>query len=888
MDDITYSVCISQHSLAFSNGKYASMYGKGGTEYTWRDPPSFGVVGSLILTMLSNEEELLHTTKLIVDAHPAVVNSRDPETGQSLLQFVIAHANRNRLIDLLLSAQCRIGLQADSRGRTCLHVALEQGKWHALQQLLDALQAERFSVIPGSMRLVAECFEAIANDYPRDFLHYIGNLPLQTEPEVLGDIEAFDVMLPSTLICGSSQRCPKGIWTSKLTQYSAARDNQQSMAEHASTSSFAAPTLERSSTASFDRNSLPAEGVRSRLSLTRPASAARLSSSSARPSTGQGARQSCGDLSMVSRQPSLAGGLLGGLLASGNVNEKSESKESAQGPQVEMGYNKVSRGGLQAMRVPIENFAGRLEAAAGGYSSSGVAPLQLIVDAVDVTGDYSVFMSPLLKIVLEFKWYGFARQRFNLEFLAMLLHTTMVLIYNLRLSATIRLTLPDLLGLPGSAYPGVPNYLVLAGWLETTAMCIYTLSVEIRQMRHGLYAYFSYIWNYIDWVYILGQGAVNALFWLRDVGTIRADAMLLEFDVNGTAIATQRRLAAPLVDSFVHAAAAVGTFDGAADEEDPAQLLLGAGRQLRGRGPGGGVEIVGETRSNIGIFVLLQSVVVLMVTLRLLFFFRGSLRLGALTHTLGRIIIDIIPLMVLLVVFVVAFTGATMILVMHELDIDYFPQWHDFMQVMFLIVNMGVYSQTDSEAIRVGRSSGLLLSIYILFMLMVQVIILNMLIAIMAETYSRVANQAELVAQCGRAALILEYETAEITRLRRAARRHRRHKGRRTSAGSDEHASFFADLIPHGTSERERLEQVCPRWLHILMPAEHTRGDEASDAQKQAKLLKAVEKLSARQGKMLEAAEWRDDAAAEKRMMQTVRTELHQMRDEMKVALGSK
>ena len=224
---------------------------------------SFGVVGSLILTMLSNEEELLHTTKLIVDAHPAVVNSRDPETGQSLLQFVIAHANRNRLIDLLLSAQCRIGLQADSRGRTCLHVALEQGKWHALQQLLDALQAERFSVIPGSMRLVAECFEAIANDYPRDFLHYIGNLPLQTEPEVLGDIEAFDVMLPSTLICGSSQRCPKGIWTSKLTQYSAARDNQQSMAEHASTSSFAAPTLERSSTASFDRNSLPAEGVRS-------------------------------------------------------------------------------------------------------------------------------------------------------------------------------------------------------------------------------------------------------------------------------------------------------------------------------------------------------------------------------------------------------------------------------------------------------------------------------------------------------------------------------------------------------------------------------------------------------------------------------------------------
>ena len=79
------------------------------------------------------------------------------------------------------------------------------------------------------MRLVAECFEAIATDYPRDFLHYIGHLPLQKEPEVLGDVDAFDVMLPSTLICGSSQRCPKGIWASKLSQYkkaaSAVRDD---------------------------------------------------------------------------------------------------------------------------------------------------------------------------------------------------------------------------------------------------------------------------------------------------------------------------------------------------------------------------------------------------------------------------------------------------------------------------------------------------------------------------------------------------------------------------------------------------------------------------------------------------------------------------------------
>ena len=88
-------------------------------------------------------------------------------------------------------------------------------------------------------------------------------------------------------------------------------------------------------------------------------------------------------------------------------------------------------------------------------------------------------------------------------------------------------------------------------------------------------------------------------------------------------------------------------------------------------------------------------------------------------------------------------------------------------------------------------------------------------------------------------------------------------------------------------SGKSRHEQVCPRWLHILMPAEHQRGEEASPDARQAKLLEAVEQLSARQGKMLEAAEKRDDAAAEKRMMQTLRSELHQMRDEMIGALAA-
>ena len=144
---------------------------------------------------------------------------------------MILYANRAPLLDMLLGARCRISLQADVRGRTCLHAALDQGKWHSLQQLLDAFRLERFSIIPGSMRPVAECFGAIAHDWPLDFLHFIGHLPLQAEPEVLGDIDAFDVMLPSVLLCGSKHRCPKGVWAAKLKQYSRAEQNREEGAE---------------------------------------------------------------------------------------------------------------------------------------------------------------------------------------------------------------------------------------------------------------------------------------------------------------------------------------------------------------------------------------------------------------------------------------------------------------------------------------------------------------------------------------------------------------------------------------------------------------------------------------------------------------------------------
>ena len=97
------------------------------------------------------------------------------------------------------------------------------------------------------MRLVAECFETIASDYPLDFLHFVAHMPLDPEPEVLGHIDMStqpspspDIHLdlnPSPSLGARRHRrlrrdaredaavrlvapLPKDMWRAKLAQYS--------------------------------------------------------------------------------------------------------------------------------------------------------------------------------------------------------------------------------------------------------------------------------------------------------------------------------------------------------------------------------------------------------------------------------------------------------------------------------------------------------------------------------------------------------------------------------------------------------------------------------------------------------------------------------------------
>ena len=203
--ETTFDISMTRDSLCYSSGIRATMFGAGGLHYGWNEMPSFQVVSSLIMSLLSAEDQLLKTVKLIMDRHPAIINMQAPKgtegtAGGSLLHFVILNTNHPQLLELLLNANCRIAMPRDLSGRSPLQLAQQNGKWRSLQLLLTALRKGGFSIIPKPMQIVNESMRDIAYKYPLDFLDFIAQFELQPEPEVLGEADASDVMLPLSLI----------------------------------------------------------------------------------------------------------------------------------------------------------------------------------------------------------------------------------------------------------------------------------------------------------------------------------------------------------------------------------------------------------------------------------------------------------------------------------------------------------------------------------------------------------------------------------------------------------------------------------------------------------------------------------------------------------------
>jgi len=160
-----------------------------------------------------------------VTRHPSVINmcpqsEQKPEHGPSLVHWAVENTSSNKLLELLLSASCGVGLLPDGNGRTAIHAAIEHSKLFHMRLLSTAIVEGRFTMLPGPMRAVTATFPIWAAKFPADFLAIVSSMQMQAEPEILGGLDTQGVMLPRMLIHGSNWRCPKQtLWAEDLERY---------------------------------------------------------------------------------------------------------------------------------------------------------------------------------------------------------------------------------------------------------------------------------------------------------------------------------------------------------------------------------------------------------------------------------------------------------------------------------------------------------------------------------------------------------------------------------------------------------------------------------------------------------------------------------------------
>ena len=282
------------------------------------------------------------------------------------------------------------------------------------------------------------------------------------------------------------------------------------------------------------------------------------------------------------------------------------------------------------------------------------------MNAAERTKEYTVFESPLVEILIEWKWVNFVRAAFLRDLVFYCIHLVVVLLWNIEASGTAHVRLGTILGQREYEQPYV-KLLVLWGW--TTCACfIFAYHQLLRLCDVGIYAYWARGGPYpiLDAFYILFQGTVNGLFWSRDIApTIMylikdyalaynytlAQYGALDYAVYGKQLHEWHagRALAPLESRAVSQVRLHnGGRGGAALGDGFLQLdgggRLHGGRTLTGKGgtDGGWDELL--TGLEAGWFMSMQALVVLFSFLRMLYFFRANLKFGALVHSVIRVL----------------------------------------------------------------------------------------------------------------------------------------------------------------------------------------------------------------------------------------------------------
>jgi len=477
-------------------------------------------------------------------------------------------------------------------------------------------------------------------------------------------------------------------------------------------------------------------------------------------------------------------------------DDKDKPAESSA-ESIPEGFCKRSRGGLKAMRVPFDNF--------GGYvvnnSGNKVQPLHLIIEAVSDTNDYTVFSSKPLEIMLQHKWDGFAFRGFLKSLGIFSLHLLIATIYNVLMSQRLDLTIESIVGADGST----PEIAMLLGWTWTTVLSVIAECNEFNQVRSaGLRMYMSDYNNALDQVFICGQLLINIMFWIRTDTT-----------------------------KPVLFAGGIPHYDDSVTNSSSSDVVR---RLLKARGSAeasGGV----VPSDNIGVFLTFQSAVMLALFLRLVGYLRGFLALGALINMIVQVFREIIPFMSLLLITTLGFSFTLHIALQHTtsgrhslIEGDPEADWQSIETSIFASVNMGLYSVFKEPPM---KSHWQVIIIFEIFMLGVQIVLLNLLIAIMTETHTRLRNVSKLVAHFERAKMVLEEEQKLSP------------KSLYPEDGQAANSEELGDLedgkggilgvlgraISHVTgacsSKVPTVDEAAPRWLHVLLPAELEREEDA-------------------------------------------------------------
>jgi len=159
-----------------------------------------------------------------------------------------------------------------------------------------------------------------------------------------------------------------------------------------------------------------------------------------------------------------------------------------------------------------------------------------------------------------------------------------------------------------------------------------------------------------------------------------------------------------------------------------------------------------------------QALVVFFLFLRAVFFFRGFLSFGALIFIVVEVFYTMLPFITLLAVLTIGFTFAMEVLNRHIFTAG--EVWTNEFRPFFFMLNYGMrFAPPGGDFLATVSRRPVIGLFYLLFMFSVQLVLLNLLVAIMSNKLGQLRGSERLMASHVRAKLVIDLEQVLLTRI---------------------------------------------------------------------------------------------------------------------------